>query len=1119
MATGNIMGGPFAEWVTNQIEQRQLSLGKGSGSTPKDLLYQQSKTPWIRLASSVDLLQDEEGAIDILKRLGGLPGINLNEIEGPGAAKNFILQGGAISLEGENNFKQNSGLNLTNQTFNGAYGWGGVTDRGLVPMPGITGASVKFLNNGALTKTEINIKCYSRNQFALIDALYMRPGYSLLLEFGWSTYLQTTSKNGVLTGDDVKLETYDNLYSPALRYLFDPDFTEANQHKLVYKIFQEREARSGNYEGVFGKITNFKWTFNPDGTYDCIVYLTGLGEVIQSLKVNISAGSEEGYYNSKMQEKDKTSSEEDKDIPLIADARKTTINSILFNIYQSTTNPPTTKGASIAKEIFNTVLGSYVYIYNKTKSWTNSDQKGEDQIQDYTIINFPLIDDEGTLTKKDITIPNAILSLGGTQTDDDDNESPQVYITFGCFMAILQKNIIIHNGSNGCPFFTFDMDFDNLEEDKNYIKRLPGQFSSNPLICMVPYDNHNITKKSFSPFLSDGVTPHPIQTMDINFLQVPGNNLNDILQEGANWKADTYLGRLSCIYLNINHIAKVLDATPTDDDGLKSLLDFMNGIIKDMSTSLGSINDIVLKSNAEGTRIRFYEGIPQRFGPNLDKDLPPGKMCRFNTFGFTDGVGGSIVRNLGIDGSISSNFSTMITIGAQSNGNQIAGNATSFSNYNNGIIDRVIPTKVNKEPIIKETADVNKDGTTTNKEQKAWDKAEKKKYDNIVSQATNINKALRAIMDKGDPDAPWYSKLGHWITTWEAGVFEDIYKDRQWYEDDLETLAELNNNYISLMDGIQCQPQSSGGTGQLNAPFFLPFNFNMEIDGMGGIQLMQKFKLDQKILPPTYDKDSVEIIVRGVNHEINGSAWLTKLDTQSTPVSKEIPVSESNPLQNTTTSKSSAPLETPPNPQPPGEELLRMRITRIMDDGTQTLGMMDVLAEDEETILFSLATSELPWLDNKNSISCIPTDNYLVKSHTSGKHGRCFWLIGNEGGGYDFNRLKGNGYTRAAVLIHMAPRAPEWLEGCIGPGLKFNAQNNQKGEQKGTGQYYLNPSKSQSTQAMNKILTELYRVGSFKLEIINVQSPLPNQFNGTVQSLAKTNNRGLLPNAYVKPIK
>ena len=264
MATGNIMGGPFEEWVTNQIEARQQSLGQGSGLDTQNLLYQQSKTPWLRLASSVDFYPDEKGAIDILKRIGGLPGINVADITGTGAAKNFILQGGAISLKGKNSFKQNSGLNLSNQPFNGAYGWGGVSDRGLVPMPGITGASVKFMNDGALTKTEINIKCYSRNQFALVDALYLRPGYSLLLEFGWSNYLQTTSKDGVLTGDAVKLETYNNLYSPALSYLFDPNFTEANQYKLVHKIQQERRKRSGNYEGIYGKITNFKWTFNPE---------------------------------------------------------------------------------------------------------------------------------------------------------------------------------------------------------------------------------------------------------------------------------------------------------------------------------------------------------------------------------------------------------------------------------------------------------------------------------------------------------------------------------------------------------------------------------------------------------------------------------------------------------------------------------------------------------------------------------------------------------------------------------------------------------------------------------------------------------------------------------------
>ena len=74
-------------------------------------------------------------------------------------------------------------------------------------------ASVKYINNGALTKTEIKIKCYSKTQLALIDALYMRPGYTLLLEFGWSTYLDN---NG-------ELQTYNEFNSPALDYLFLPE--------------------------------------------------------------------------------------------------------------------------------------------------------------------------------------------------------------------------------------------------------------------------------------------------------------------------------------------------------------------------------------------------------------------------------------------------------------------------------------------------------------------------------------------------------------------------------------------------------------------------------------------------------------------------------------------------------------------------------------------------------------------------------------------------------------------------------------------------------------------------------------------------------------------------------
>tara|TARA_R110000751_G_scaffold114885_1_gene214241 strand:+ start:20 stop:616 length:597 start_codon:yes stop_codon:yes gene_type:complete len=196
-----------------------------------------------------------------------------------------------------------------------------------------------------------------------------------------------------------------------------------------------------------------------------------------------------------------------------------------------------------------------------------------------------------------------------------------------------------------------------------------------------------------------------------------------------------------------------------------------------------------------------------------------------------------------------------------------------------------------------------------------------------------------------------------------------------------------------------------------------------------------------------------------------------------------------------------------------------------MDDGTQTLGIMDVLDVDEKSILYSLATVELPYKGNQPKVSCISTDNYRVVSYAAGKWGNCFWLIGNEKGDYIQNKISGNGYTRGSILIHMAPKATSNLQGCIGPGLKFNDQSNQMGMQKGTGQFYLSPAKEQSIQAMNKLLNTLWRVGSFKMEINNLGlpldqdmdniTPLPTWFDRNVQQAATAKN--LLPNPYIAP--
>ena len=114
----NILGQSFDAWVTKQINFRQASLKRGSGKNADDLKYQQSKTPWIRLASSINVNKD-----------------------GGNLAKNLILQGGVRNENGTQRFDITPDLS---SRAGGAYGWGGDRERGYVPMPGITNASVKF---------------------------------------------------------------------------------------------------------------------------------------------------------------------------------------------------------------------------------------------------------------------------------------------------------------------------------------------------------------------------------------------------------------------------------------------------------------------------------------------------------------------------------------------------------------------------------------------------------------------------------------------------------------------------------------------------------------------------------------------------------------------------------------------------------------------------------------------------------------------------------------------------------------------------------------------------------------------------------------------------------------
>ena len=326
-------------------------------------------------------------------------------------ARNLILQGGTAFLEDgvDGAGKLNSGLNYTNSQFGGAYGWGGINDtstlgatRGYVPMPGITDATVQYYNNGALSKATINMKCFSRNQLAMLDALYMRPGYNLLLEFGWSTYL---NNEGVLT-------SYDNFYSDALSFVFNPKPTSSGDptHFDVLDLIQkERIARCGNYEGVFGKVTNFNWSFNPDGSYNCTTMITGMGDMMESLKVNIKLPTK----NDDDQEQTSTVAEATTDPPLIANKNKTTLNKVLYVLFEQV------KDGIDSDDTYYTVTLPSCPLTPVTI--TAGDEKQTSKFE-----------------KKELKIKSGMLAMYLVTTDaaegsetETSMSGPQVYLTFG----------------------------------------------------------------------------------------------------------------------------------------------------------------------------------------------------------------------------------------------------------------------------------------------------------------------------------------------------------------------------------------------------------------------------------------------------------------------------------------------------------------------------------------------------------------------------------------------------------------------------------------------------------------------------------------------------------------
>jgi len=546
---GDIIGQGFDMYVQNQVIKRQEKLAYGQ--TDIDVIrWNNANSAFLRLSSGVNV-SDNFATIKL--------GLTSNAYNGNLLAKHFKLFAAQTynADSGSYGFTKGVGYN-----FNSSYGFTSpeYTSYGLVPPPGITSATIKSLNRGSLRVATVNIKCHSLQQFQIIEALYLRLKYSLLLEWGHSLYF---NKTGELTNS-----THD----------LSDEFLNGNisQTSMLTKIQKEREASDGNYDAFFGLVTNFDWTITPDGGYDINLIARASGDVIESLKINSNIPS-----NIAVPTPTSTTH-------LEMDAGKSTLNRILWSIAVNVND----------------------YAGLKTYAHGLDDNSGA-----FRVNNSGLKNASGVpigYTKSDGTLlawnEATMYNYAGLTPNWMGNRHN--YIKLGTLLRIIESFLVFYNSSqSNDPIFKIDYDY-----LKNYCFTFPRHASIDPRVCLIPYPATNTAKAlaagtlifeeqtvivkrvyfpSSSPLSKDQAKTQELSNLlpGAQTINVGGNFVN-IITETTPWTdADKYKGTPSTTPgINTADVWTFKDTTPFNVSFLNLIPTSITNIIADLKG--GDLNKV-----------------------------------------------------------------------------------------------------------------------------------------------------------------------------------------------------------------------------------------------------------------------------------------------------------------------------------------------------------------------------------------------------------------------------------------------------------------------------------------------------------------------------------------------
>jgi hypothetical protein len=827
-----LLGEPIRPEVAKQINLRQKKHGITAGRDSETYRYLNTKTAWIKLASGVKINDSSD------------------------IAKANVLFGGVSSLS-------STVLNQRTETFgapSGSYDYKNSGNFGYIPMPGLISAEIKCLNRGSIKKATVELKVQSADQFDTIEKLYLRLGYTVLLEWGWGTYFD----------NDGNLQT--NYYT----LTEDPNgfFKQTDPNVILDKIVAYRGSKSGNYDALLAKVSNFSWTINEEGVYSITLTLISMGDIIESLKINISpALPMQDFIKATYALYNEASSEEEvtKDKRLNPTPADNYISSYLFlqKLFSDENNFST--GIPKSQILVPTSCDAPSYSngsYISLCTWFIKRPVGSGGGGTGTVTSFTIVEREWSnfYTDAKVVTTNEYGGKYSAAIDLGDNASPfhvmnqppglyfsvdttagwvTGYYTYiyriaeldldGLPFAEPDDNIYIaYNDSTG--------DEDDMLVDKGYYIRL-GHLISVINEHVIPKDSPGLNKITY---ISDFNTPMYKQLGQISYdpeVCIVASDTDETLTHTGdkgffmgltNWWESAHQGNLMNIYMNSVWINTAIEDN-MDEKGNLSLFDFLLKICEGINKAMGGVNNLEPIINEQNNVISILDA-------NYVKMQSPKTPYQLNLYGH-NGDEGNFVTNFEIKTEITNEFATMATIGSTAGGYVKGVENTMFSKWNKGLVDRYKEKFVPGDRITREYDEANPD------KESPW----------VLYQREFVEKYFSAwgcspVDVEWDVLTPDVLALNSEIIGNNVAVATEYWK---WYEANIHKRIP---RYASPSSG------------------FIPINLSITMDGISGIKIYNAIDVQTGFLPANYP-ESLLFIIKGVNHSIKDNNWTTNIET------------------------------------------------------------------------------------------------------------------------------------------------------------------------------------------------------------------------------------------------